>query len=156
MYKLPSLLDASFVANRFIGLNGWTMVKILPKTTMAPTEVGAMRLNDFVILMLLYDIRITSLDCLGLDEDALAGALFGGFDDHVELVVGEVSHAVATLGVSLRGSEDFRPLFYVGQAVIEQHENSGCDFHADTVTGTKVLINPNFHDFPTFLRSTPD
>jgi hypothetical protein len=25
MYRLPSLLDASLVANRFIGLNCWTM-----------------------------------------------------------------------------------------------------------------------------------
>ncbi len=104
-----------------------------------------------VILMLLYDIRITKV-CSDFDEDALAGALFGGLNDDIELAVGEVGHTVAALRVPLRRSEHFGAFLHVRQAVIKQHKNSRRDFHTDAVTGTKILINPDFHERPVTAR----
>ncbi len=50
-------------------------------------------------------------DDSGLDEDALAGALLGGFDDRVELAVGDVGQAVGALRVALGVAKTLSPSF---------------------------------------------
>ena len=81
----------------------------------------------------------------GFDEDALAGALLGGLDHGVELVVGDVGQPVGTLGVALGGGVHLVTLFDVGQAVVEQREDVGSDFLAETISRAKILIDPDLH-----------
>ena len=83
---------------------------------------------------------------LRLDVDALAGALFGGLDDGVELAVGDVGHALCALGVSLGDGEDGGAFLHVGETVIEQREDSGSDHFAEPVPGAQILVDPDLHD----------
>src|SRR4029078_2000464 len=55
---------------------------------------------------------------LGLDEDALAGALLGGLDRGLEHVLGDVGQALGTA----RLAEDLVAFLHVGEAVVEQRE----------------------------------
>ncbi len=81
----------------------------------------------------------------GLDEDALAGALLGALDDRIETAVGETGHALGALRVALGSGVDLVAFLHVGEAIIEQREDVGRDFLAQTVTGAQILIDPDLH-----------
>ena len=80
-------------------------------------------------------------DLIVLDEDALTGALFGGFGDRVFRAGW---HHGDSFGAA-RGALHVGALFHVGQAVVEQGEHVGTDLFAETVAGAQVLVNPNLH-----------
>src|SRR6516165_5426558 len=84
-------------------------------------------------------------DVLRLDEDALPGALLGGLDHGVQQPVGDLGHAVSTLGVPLSRGEDFAAFLHVGQTVVQQREHVGADLFAQPVTGAEILIDPDLH-----------
>jgi len=85
---------------------------------------------------------------VGLDHDALAGALLGRFDHVIDEVVGDTSQTSGTIG-GLGAIEDHRPpevlafLFDYPETVITSHEHVGCDLLAYPVAGAEVLIDPN-------------
>jgi len=82
---------------------------------------------------------------LRLDEDALPGALFGGFDHGVELRIGKLREAFDTA----RFREDLVAFLDVGQAVVEKREDIRSDLFAEPVTGAQILIDPDLHRVPT-------
>jgi len=82
----------------------------------------------------------------GFDEDALAGALLGGLDDAVELVIRDVGHSLGALRVALGGGEDLAVLHDVGEAVVEQREDVRRDLLAQAVPCAEILIDPDLHD----------
>ena len=78
---------------------------------------------------------------LGFDEDALAGALLGGFDHGVEHAVGDVGQTLGATGVG----EHLVAFFHVGEAVVEQREDGGRDLLAQAVAGAEILVDPDLH-----------
>ena len=78
---------------------------------------------------------------LHFDEDALAGALLGGFDHCVELSIGDVGET----GRATRIGEDLVALLDVGQAIVEQGEHVRGDLLAESVSGAEILIDPDLH-----------
>jgi protein-L-isoaspartate O-methyltransferase len=82
----------------------------------------------------------------GFDEDALAGALLGGLDHAIELVVRNVGHPLGALGVALGGGEDLAVLHDIGETVVEQREDVGRDLLAQAVPRAEILIDPDLHD----------
>ena len=85
---------------------------------------------------------------LDFNEDALAGALLGGFDDSFKLPVGDVGEASS----AARVGKHFVALSDVGEAVVEQGEYVGRDFFAKPVAGAEILIDPDLHIVVTPLR----
>src|SRR6476659_3069575 len=77
--------------------------------------------------------RASVVALLGLDEDALAGALLGGLDDGIELTVGDLGHALGALGVALGRGIDLGALLDIGQPVVEQGEHVRRDLLAEPV-----------------------
>jgi hypothetical protein len=71
---------------------------------------------------------------LGLDEDAFAGTLLGGFYDEIELAIGHVGEAVGTLRVALGFGEDLVAFANIRKAVVEQDEYIGCDLLTEAVS----------------------
>ena len=88
-----------------------------------------------------WRLRRVGVRLVGLDEDALAGALLGGLDDGVEHVVGEAGE---TLGAA-RVGEDLVAFLDVGEAVVEQGEDGGGDLLAEAVAGAEILVDPDLH-----------
>ena len=81
----------------------------------------------------------------GLDVDALSWAFLGGLDDGLELPIGEVGEAFRALGIALGGGEHLVAFDDVGEAVVEQGEDVGCDLFAKTVAGAEILVDPDLH-----------
>ena len=88
---------------------------------------------------------IARRDSARLDVDALAGAFLGGFDHGFELVVGDLGETLGALGVALGLGEDLAALDHVGETVVEQGEDVGCDLLAQAVAGAQILIDPDLH-----------
>jgi hypothetical protein len=82
---------------------------------------------------------------LRLDIDALAGAFLGGFDNSIEHLVGEFCEAFSAFRVALCLGENLVALDDIREAVVQQREDVGCDFLAQTVTGAEILIDPDLH-----------
>ena len=82
----------------------------------------------------------------GLDEDALAGALLGGFDHAVELTVGNLGETIGALRVALGRRVDLAAFLHVGEPVVEQSEDVRGDLFTETVAGAEILIDPDLHD----------
>ena len=89
--------------------------------------------------------RSTKCPALGLDEDALAGALFGRLNDSIHLVVWEAREALSTLSVPFRCGEDLLALAHIGESVIEEDEDIGCNLFANSISGAEILIDPDLH-----------
>jgi hypothetical protein len=82
--------------------------------------------------------EVTSGD---FDEDALARALLGGFDDYFFLPSRDSGHA---FGAS-RVIEDLVALLDVSETVVQQDEHVGGDLLAEPISGAKVLVDPYLH-----------
>jgi hypothetical protein len=82
---------------------------------------------------------IDSYSSVGLDEDALSGAVLGSMDDVALEGLGDIGHAARLAGVIA----DPRPLADVGDPVLEQHEHLRAMVDAQAVTGAQVLIDPD-------------
>jgi proteasome-associated ATPase len=81
----------------------------------------------------------------GFDVDALAGAFLGGFDHGFELAIGDLCETFGALGIALGLSEDLSALDDIGEAVVEQGEDVGCDLLAQAVAGAQILVDPDLH-----------
>ena len=75
------------------------------------------------------------------DENAFAGALLSGFDHGIFQVTRDSGQASGASGIVF----DLVALFHIGQAIVEQSEDSGRNFLTEAVAGAQVLINPNLH-----------
>ena len=98
-----------------------------------------------------------------LQEDALAGALLGGFDRGVDVGLRNGRRAFGHLvdGVGARPVEDVRPagLLDVGEPVVVHGEDAGLELHADPVAGAQILVDPNLeraHRSAFYLWSSGD
>ena len=80
-----------------------------------------------------------------LDENALSGAFFGGFNDGVDLAVGELGETLGALGIALGLRENLVAFHHVREAVVEQGEHVGGDLFAQPVAGAEILIDPDLH-----------
>jgi hypothetical protein len=92
------------------------------------------------------------LGLLDLDEDALSGAFFSGFDHAVQSTVGNSSHSLDTARVRFAVEEFLLAkvggiLLDVVQTIILAEEHIGSDFGTKAVSGTKILINPYFDHY---------
>jgi hypothetical protein len=76
-----------------------------------------------------------------LDEDALAGALFGGLDDRLLLACRHVGETLGAAGVG----EHLAALLHVGEPVVEEGEHVRCDLFTETVARAEILIDPDLH-----------
>ena len=81
-------------------------------------------------------------DASDFNEDALARALFGGFNCRLFLAVG--NHCKAIWPARVRENRVAFP--DVGEAIIEKSEDIGGNLFAETVSGAKILIDPNLHE----------
>ena len=80
-------------------------------------------------------------ESVALDEDALAGALLGGFDDRVLEVPGNGRHTGGAAGLVL----DVVAILDIGETVVEEGEHGGRDLLAQAVACAEVLVDPHLH-----------
>ena len=93
----------------------------------------------------ILDQRQTSqrvADLLDFNENALAGALFGGFDCRLFETIRNHCKAVRPARVC----ENRVAFPDVGEAIVEKSKDIGGDLFAETVSGAKILIDPNLHE----------
>ncbi|KAG1648700.1 hypothetical protein GQR58_029635 [Nymphon striatum] len=84
------------------------------------------------------------------DEDALAWALFSGFDDSLEAAFWNSCHALGACRVRFAVKELFFAkvaggFLHVEEAVVFSEEDTVSNLFAEPVTRAEILINPNLH-----------
>ena len=77
-----------------------------------------------------------------LDEDALSGALFGGFDHGVLEVAGHGGHASRSTGLVHDGAVLF---LHVGETIVQKSEDGRRDLLTQTIARAEILVDPDLH-----------
>jgi hypothetical protein len=82
---------------------------------------------------------------LGLDEDALAGAFLGGFNDSVDQFVTEVGKTFCAFSISFGFGKDCVTFANVCKSVVKKCENIWRNFFTKAIACAEVLIDPYLH-----------